>query len=297
MMISRLALGTAQFGEDYGIANSTGQVSKEQAIEILNYAKSKGICYLDTASSYGASESVIGGYLKENPSSFKITSKLPPLKQCDSGEIEQCLKQSMERLRVKKLYGYLLHQFGDIKSNSDLWSNLVRLKASGKIEKIGISLYFPDELKFLLDRNIDFDILQVPYSVFDQRFEKYFGILKKKNIVVQVRSVFLQGLVFLGLADLPALFREVMPQLKRLQKLADDQEIPVEALALNFALLNPNIDQVLIGVDSLTQLKNNITSIGLINNVRDVLDQLKEIKIDQEEILMPNKWKLNTIKI
>jgi len=175
-MISKISLGTVQFGQDYGIANR-GKIPKSEVAQILDYAKSVGIECLDTAFNYGESELVIGEYLREHPGSFKIVSKFSSLEQ-----VEEFLEKSLERLGVDELYGYLLHRFEDIKENGKNWNEMVSLRKLGKVKKIGFSLYSPEELAFLLDKKINFDIVQIPYSVFDRRFEQYFDILKNKKI-------------------------------------------------------------------------------------------------------------------
>src|SRR5260370_40347080 len=105
-----------------------------------------------------------------------------------TGKVESFLEVSLLRLGIKHLYGYLLHRCSDIFYNRELAIELSRLKRKGFVEKIGFSLYSPDELILLIDRGIDFDIIQVPYSIFDRRFEKYFDLLKKKGKEIQVRS-------------------------------------------------------------------------------------------------------------
>ena len=65
--VEKLAIGTVQFGMPYGIANSTGQVSRDEAYQILKIAYVKGIHTIDTARGYGESEAVIGGYISQNP--------------------------------------------------------------------------------------------------------------------------------------------------------------------------------------------------------------------------------------
>lgn len=291
-MISKISIGTVQFGQDYGIANARGKVSKNETAEILDYAKSVGIHCLDTAFAYGVSEFVIGEYLRGNPSGFKIVSKLPPLEQYKPGKVEEFLEQSLQRMGIKRLYGYLLHRFNDILINGHIWDDLVRFKKNGKIEKIGFSLYSPDELVFLLSMGINFDMIQVPYSVFDRRFEKYFDLLNKKEIEIQVRSIFLQGLVFLSPDNLPVSLQAAKPQLEKLQEIAEDRKIPVEALCLDFVLLNPHIDKVVIGVDSLSQLKNNVASVDFVDSFQEVYGQLSRVKIEREDILLPYKWGL-----
>jgi len=292
-MISKISLGTVQFGQDYGIANTTGKVSKEETFKILNYAKQRGVCCLDTAFAYGESEQIIGEYLKDNPSEFEIISKLPPMESFVSGIVEKSLEESLNRMGLKKLYGYLLHQFSDILLDDGVWNSLVRLKKDGRIDKIGFSLYSPDDLDFLLKRKLDFDIIQIPYSISDRRFEGYFDILEEKDVEIQARSVFLQGLSFLELECLPESLKEAKPYLESLQKISREHRIPIEALCLNFVLLSPHIDKVIIGVDCLAHLENNVVSLNLIDQVRDVYGQLSTIAIQNEDTLLPYKWAVN----
>ena len=47
----KLALGTVQFGLDYGILNTTGQAPLEEVKKVLKLAKEHNIDTLDTASS------------------------------------------------------------------------------------------------------------------------------------------------------------------------------------------------------------------------------------------------------
>ncbi|MCK5013478.1 MAG: aldo/keto reductase [Candidatus Omnitrophica bacterium] len=292
-MISKISLGTVQFGQDYGIANTTGKVSKKEVFEILDHANHVGISYLDTAYSYGDSELIIGEYLKENPSEFKIVSKLPSMELFNLGKVEESLEESLRRIGLKRIYGYLVHQFSDILINDDIWNSLVRLKDDGRIEKIGFSLYSPDELECLLKNELDFDIIQIPYSVFDRRFEGYFDMLKEREIEIQVRSVFLQGLAFLSSEHLTGSLQEARPQLEKLQQIAEIRKISVEALCLNFVLLSPHIDKVIIGVDCLAHFENNVVSLNLIGQVRNVYGQLSAIAIQNENTLLPYKWAVN----
>ena len=59
MNLSKIALGTAQLGLNYGINNSSGKPSHQEIESILNFALSQGIDTLDTAIAYGDSETVL----------------------------------------------------------------------------------------------------------------------------------------------------------------------------------------------------------------------------------------------
>jgi aryl-alcohol dehydrogenase-like predicted oxidoreductase len=281
-MISKLALGTVQFGLDYGINNTNGQVQISDIQTILAFANSVGLDTLDTAFLYGNSEENLGQCALN---AFKIVSKLPP---CEADEIEGTLEKSLNRLQQNQLYGYLFHHFSTYEKDEKTIDKLQELKAKGKIQKIGFSLYNPSELEFLFDKNIDFDLIQVPYNLFDQRFDVYFPLLKSKGVEIHTRSAFLQGLFFKDLSAIPPHFKAVIPKLKQLNQ----YEIDKGALCLNFVVSNPNIDKVVIGVDGVEQLKMNVENLKSIDKVRAIRAELKTLQVDNEAIINPSLWQL-----
>jgi aryl-alcohol dehydrogenase-like predicted oxidoreductase len=281
-MISKLALGTVQFGLDYGINNLTGQVKISDIQTILAFANSVGLDTLDTASLYGSSEENLGQCDLDN---FKIISKLPP---SSAVEINDILQQSFNRLQAKSLYGYLFHHFSTFEKDEKILDELQNLKAKGKIQKIGFSLYNPIELEILLDKNIDFDLVQVPYNIFDQRFDDYFSILKSKGIEVHTRSSFLQGLFFKDLSTIPTHFQSIFSKLEQLNQ----YDIDKAALCLNFVISNPNIDKAVIGVDSVEQLKRNVESLESLEKVEGIRAELKTLRVNDELIINPSLWQL-----
>ena len=70
----KLALGTAQFGMEYGIANKNGKVSLDEAKAIITLGRLAGIDTLDTAMAYGDSEESLGKLSTED---FHVITKLP----------------------------------------------------------------------------------------------------------------------------------------------------------------------------------------------------------------------------
>ena len=75
-MISKLAIGTAQFGSIYGIANKTGKIKYSEAKEIIKFAKKNNIKTIDTASAYGESEKLLG---QIGINDFEVITKLPKI--------------------------------------------------------------------------------------------------------------------------------------------------------------------------------------------------------------------------
>ena len=289
-MIHKIGLGTVQFGADYGIANANGKVEQEEVFRILEYAGLHEIDFLDTAYSYGESEKVLGEFIQRNNFLFNIISKIPSLDQGFSGKIEEILLKSLNCLKVKNIYGYLIHKFEDYVSQKDLWEQMKDLKAKGTVKRIGFSLYSLEELEMLFSQNVQFDILQVPFSLFDRRFSVYFKKLKAMGVEIHVRSVFLQGLAFLNPEDLPVNLRNAKEYILRLRRIAFESKSSISSICLNFALLNPYVDKVIIGIDSLDQLKSNIEDIKSIKKVERILNMLDDLEIKDEEIILPYKW-------
>ena len=76
--ISRIGLGTAQFGLDYGISNLRGKVAESNVSDILDHAWKTGVKILDTAKLYGDSEAVLGRLMAPKHQ-FKIITKTPTI--------------------------------------------------------------------------------------------------------------------------------------------------------------------------------------------------------------------------
>ncbi|MFD2247653.1 aldo/keto reductase [Pontibacter ruber] len=285
--INRLILGTAQFGLNYGISNQRGQIPQEEVKAILAKATQAGITTLDTAAAYGNSEQRIGNALAEAGTDFRIISKYPPNRPDQS--IKQAFEESLERLGVPKLYGYLLHSYSTYSSKPAVLEELQELKASGLVEKVGISLYHPQEAEELLSANAPIDIVQFPYSIFDRRFDEVLPKLQQQGIEAHVRSVYLQGLYFMQPDKLPQHLQPVAAKIAALQQLAQEYQLPLGAVCLGFALANPYISNAVIGVESLQTLLENIR-FCVYTLPEQLLAALEQLKEENENIILPYKW-------
>ncbi len=275
--MSKLVLGTVQFGLQYGV-NSAGRPSEEAVKSILAEAAKGGISTLDTSSAYGNSEEILGECITFDEN-FKIVSKYP------KGEtpVSENFNSSLNRLRVKKLYGYLLHHFEVYKYNPKVWDEFVALKESGKVQKIGFSLYTPEELEFILNNKSPFDLIQVPFNIFDKKFLPYMKQLHENGVEIHVRSTFLQGLFFKDRNALPEKLQPMKKYLLQLDEFSKKSGLSISEIALNYNLQNPYIDGVLIGVDNVEQLQTNLKS------VKDTPIDI-EIEVKAQELLNPVNW-------
>lgn len=277
LFMSKLVLGTVQFGLQYGV-NSAGRPSEDVVKAILAEAAKGGITTLDTSSAYGNSEEIIGECIIPDEN-FKIVSKYP------KGEIPvgEMFNGSLKRLKVKQLYGYLLHHFEVFKNNPKVWDGFVALKESGKVQKIGFSLYTPEELEFVLRKGYPFDLIQVPFNIFDKKFMPYMEELHEQGVEVHVRSTFLQGLFFKDRGSLPEKLLPMKKYLFQLDEFSKKTGLSISEIALNYNLQNPYIDGVLIGVDNVEQLQKNLNSVK--NTPIDI-----EIDVKEKELLNPVNW-------
>jgi len=285
----QIALGTVQFGLNYGISNTQGKVSSDEVSRILDYAEECFIPMLDTAAAYGSSEIVLGEILnKKRLNPFRIVTKVPP---CKRHEIEDHFHQSLKNLRHDSIDGVLFHSYQALSDDFSKWDILAQLKENGKVRKIGTSLYHPAEWLELKERNIIPDIIQIPFSIFDRRFMPYLGEMKKYNIEIHVRSVFLQGLFFMKPEALPAFFLPIKNDLQKLRKVSNDLSLSISALCLQFVKTFEEIDFVVLGVETKDQLKENIEQFyANEETLLTVRNELLKINICNERMVLPYLW-------
>jgi len=281
--MSKLALGTVQFGLDYGITNQSGQVTIKEVKSILDFAKENGIDALDTASGYGNSEKVLGEVGVDN---YHIVTKTISLKNGVDKVIDG-FYQSLDDLSQKQVEGLLIHNIQDIENKqfNVLFNKLNELKQQGLIKKIGFSTYTPEQVNFLLE-NFDFNIIQVPFNVFDTRLIQsgQLQALKSKGVEIHSRSVFLQG-ILLNFNDLPKYFKTWGKQFNEYQTMVKESEMSLLEYALNFALSTQEVDKVLVGVDSKQQLEEIVRSLKKHDN-------LDAYTISDINLLNPSMWKV-----
>ncbi len=299
MKQNKLVLGTAQLGLDYGIANKSGKPEENKALEIMKYAAEKGINYFDTAYSYGNSEIIIGKFLyfyKNCKNKINIITKMPSLKnnKVDEKNINNRFFESLHRLRQESIYSYMVHDFNDIKNNSYLIAKtFFKLKNDGYIKKIGVSVYDENQIKFLL-KNFDFDLIQIPINIFDQRLLKDDILLdlKKRGIEIYARSVFLQGVIFLDRDNLPPKFKSIEKYLEKINNISLKFNIPKEDIALLFIDSINEIDRIIIGVEKIEQLKKNIGTLNRSENFAEIERAInfQDLFIENKEIIDPRKW-------
>jgi hypothetical protein len=254
----RLALGTVQFGLAYGVSNDLGRPDQGEVRRILGLARAKGIDTLDTAPAYGDSEAVLG---RAGTEGFHVISKVPKLPEEVAdvrGFILGGVRQSLERLRLPRLHGLLLHDAEQLCSprGPAIRDAVMEARALGLVEKIGLSIYAPDRLAAFTEV-LTPQIVQAPFNILDQRLvaSGWADRLKAAGVELHVRSAFLQGLLLFAPAARPEKFRQ-MPAVWAAWDgwLAATGLPPLEA-CLRFVAQNPQVDRIVVGVNSAAELR------------------------------------------
>jgi aryl-alcohol dehydrogenase-like predicted oxidoreductase len=285
----KIALGTAQFGLEYGISNSSGIVSEKEISNILSLCLSNGVDTIDTAVRYGCSETRIGECNLNN--NFKVVTKVPAVPSIDFGIFawlrEEALASS-KRLNSEPLYGLLLHRPEQLldRLGNDIYKALRRLQDDGIVVKIGISAYDPDLID-LISSKFKIDIVQAPFNVFDTRMSDSgcFSRLKNVGVEVHARSIFLQGLLLLGANQIPSQFMRWSPIFQAWHKWLEETNVTALSACVSFALKASEIDRIIVGVESASQLQEIIDGIAANSNYL-----FPKFPILSDELINPSSW-------
>lgn len=287
--MSKLILGTVQFGLNYGVNNKEGIPSSYEIKKILDFAFKSKINILDTAEAYGNSQERIGEYLKKSNNKFKIITKYSKLRNDLPSNIIDRVKKNLETLNIDNLYCYMFHNFNDYISFFNLFQeDLLHLKRDGLIDKIGVSLHSNEEISEVL-KNGNIDLIQLPFNLLDNSSQRKEILIeaKTKGIEVHTRSVFLQGLFFQDLNQIKGKLLEIKEDLNIIKGLVGKEDM--NDLALNYAYSKEYIDCVLLGVDSVVQLKSNINTIKN-SKTENFNHEVDNIVVKNSLLLNPANW-------
>lgn len=285
----KLAIGTAQFGMKYGVANTNGQTTPVEAKNILESARKGGLDTLDTAAAYGQSEAILGAL---GVTDWCVVSKIPPLPDAHhDGEawVRNNLQQSLTRLQVTQLDGVLLHHAADVlgENGGGVCRGLRAAKEAGWVKKIGYSIYSPDLLPQLVAQLVP-DMVQAPLNVLDQRLvtSGWLERLVEKEVEVHVRSIFLQGLLLMKPANRPAYFSAWASCLARWDRMAGELGGAVAA-CLGYAKSLQHISRVIVGVETAEHLQQ------LLDVWADApMGDYRQLCSDDLQLIDPCRWRL-----
>ena len=104
-----------------------------------------------------------------------------------------------------------------------------------------------------------------------------------------MRSVFLQGLFFMDIEKLPSHLISMKPSIEAIHSIAKKYNYSISELALNYVLHQPLIDEVLIGVESLSQLQTNLGNISTSFEL-EIAKEIEKIVVLDSNLLSPANW-------
>ncbi|MBN2124748.1 MAG: aldo/keto reductase [Deltaproteobacteria bacterium] len=292
-----LALGTAQIGMDYGIANRAGRPAPAQAVEIIETAWKEGVRFFDTAQAYGDSERILGHCFKEIRKSEPdfsacVMTKLRP--DLDPTEIETVcgeIKASLECLGMDRLWGFMLHRESWLDKGAGSLSRAIgELRHRNKFKHFGVSVYSPEYARKALE--IDgIDFVQLPYNVFDQRASKQgvFTLAERQKKRVFVRSVYLQGLLLMNPDELPGIMAFAKDRVKAFSDYAFSCGLSAKLLSLAFAIQTAPHAMIVIGSETSDQIRENL---ALFHQAKDIsIPDLKSFASNEPRMINPSLWK------
>lgn len=290
-----LGLGTVQFGLDYGATNQSGRTPPATVRTMLDYAASHAVGVLDTAALYGDSESVLGQTLAR-PHPFRIVTKTLALDATLSptaaiAAVRDGFLRSLERLGEARLAGLLVHRPTDLLGphGDALFALLDSLRSEGLVEKVGVSVYSPEETQQFLAR-YSIDLVQLPLNPLDQRQWQQGAIaaLAERGVEIHIRSAFLQGLLLAAPETLPAGFAPLKPALLAWQRALQERQLTPLNATLGFLKGIPGLGTVICGATVAQEWEEIVTTFAAAPSLPP--DTFQHLAISDEQLIDPRNW-------
>ncbi|ATI76641.1 aldo/keto reductase [Bacillus licheniformis] len=270
LQVSEVGLGCMSLGTD-----------KKHALSILDEALELGINYLDTADLYdfGRNEEIVGEAIKSRRQDVILATKAG--NRWEEGKpgwfwdprkayIKEAVKRSLKRLQTDYIDLYQLHG-GTIEDNIDeTIEAFEELKQEGVIRHYGISSIRPNVIKeYVKKSNIVTVMMQ--YSLLDRRPEEWLSLLEEHGISVIARGPLAKGILTeKPLSDANASIKksgylsysydELIKTKADIEKTAPD--LSATETALKYILAQPSVGAVIPGASKLSQLRENVESVG-----------------------------------
>ena len=282
-------LGTATFGFNYGIANREKGLLQDDPSKMLEKASKLGIRSVDTSPSYPNAEQSIGNF-NTHSQYFECYTKITIETDLTPENVMKSLSNSMDLLQVPRLAGIYFHRPADLLGlDQRLGRAILReLLESGKVEKVGVSVYQIEEIIEVLKKYPEINLLQVPENILDQRllFSPDLKAINESGVEIHVRSVLLQGLLTMELVSLPERLRQAEPHLAQLDKIATSLNISRLSLCLSYLSKISWASKFLIGAVTCLQLEE------IINHSPIDLETSKLPARMNNDLVDPRNWKL-----
>jgi len=298
--VSGLSMGTVSLGMDYGIRipEKIGHPSESESIELLRAAADYGINFYDTAPVYGSSETVLGKALFGKDSCYIATKlSLSFLEGADQTPLsrENAILESINKslkclqrdvLDVLQVHNATVAVFDD----SITIRALQRVKHQGLVKYIGASIYNEKDALAAIDSGI-VDILQVPFSILDQRLTvNVLPAAESANVGILARSVLLQGVLSEKARYLPDHLIALKEGATRIKDYYDISWQELSQLAIRFCLGIPGVHSVLLGIENISELDVAMDAVkaGMLPSVD--MNMASDFQMNDNVLLNPSNW-------
>jgi aryl-alcohol dehydrogenase-like predicted oxidoreductase len=288
----------------YGAANASGQPNVHEAREILAAAAHAGMSHIDTGRAYGQSEQRIGSVLARGMSErLEVVTKLLPMDELPPDAPTELgffaarasLFESLLALASASVDTVLTHRAADW-FRPGVKDALLDAQRTGLVTAIGVSLESPTELgRVLADRDVNY--IQIAFNVLDRRLlepENQELLVSRPDVAVVTRSVFLQGLLASdGQVRWPSNAEQSRDDVISALDMAVGKlgRRSRADLALAFALAQPWITSVVIGVESVEQLEEVVdlgtSDLLTTEQIRFVIDNVPQ---GTDVLINPSMW-------
>jgi aryl-alcohol dehydrogenase-like predicted oxidoreductase len=255
LSLFKLGLGAAQFRLDAS-APARGRSAEAEVGEILAVAARAGLGVFDSTTAAAHGETLLGSRLPR-PCPFRVMVKTS---RADRGAdaVEAEARASLTRLGLQRADAIIVQVASDLfgPHGQEVWDRLLALRDQGLFQRVGVSAYASDD-PLGVARRFKPDIVQVPASLLDQRLlvDGTLASLAEMGVEVQMRSIFLQGLLFLPPDRMPGPLKGAASRLSRVRRMiAEGRSDPLQA-ALGFALSRAEASSVIVGVTTAAELQ------------------------------------------
>lgn len=278
--VSQLAVGTwAVGGQNYG------KVDRTEAIRAIRRMIENGVNLIDTAPCYGngTSEKIVGEVLKEIPREHVLISTkfglIPDIyakgykKDTSYKNAIREIQSSLMNLETEYIDFYFIH-WPDINTPiGETMAALEEMKRRGSIRYIGVSNFTAEQIEEA-EKYVQIDVQQPLFSMIDTKFESLmswgyekgidsmtYGSMGAGILSGKIRSIptFAQNdmrLTFYDTYQEPK-FSKAMELLKVMDDIANDHNVPVGQVALNWSTQKEYVGTALVGVRSIEHADEN----------------------------------------
>lgn len=259
LRVSPLAFGCVELGIPYGIGvrDRADMLSEGQAVALLQAGLARGVTLYDTAPSYGASEALLGRAFESRRDDVVFCTKCPGLTDDDGRVLRKramrdrilgSLDASLKALRTDYVDILMLHRVEEaLIANDELAEILEDVMSQRAVMLKGVSTY-PGGITGRVIASGRWQVVQVAFSLMDQREGPFLEMAEAAGVGVVARSVLLKGILTDRGGDLHPELKPVQEHRERC--LAETPSgMTLAGFATRFVLGRRGVHSVLVGID------------------------------------------------